>query len=53
MVGYDVQNTYRLWNNLKCIKIGRDVIFDEQDMFKTQNSNNENNSLYSSSSTRR
>lgn len=43
MVGYGLQNTYRLWNDdLKCIKIGRDVIFDEQDMFKTQKSNNDN-----------
>lgn len=43
MVGYGVQNIYRLWNDdLKCIKISRDVIFDEQDMFKTQNSNNDN-----------
>lgn len=43
MVGYGVQNTYRLWNDdSKFIKTGCDVIFDEQDMFKTQNSNNDN-----------
>lgn len=40
MVGYGVQNKYELWNNdLNCIKIYRDVIFDESDMFKTQNKN--------------